>query len=148
MLWQLLLRAGSSGQQQDRHRRELRARFDRESDAVRKAKLMPELGEAQFAEIREKVRARTDSRSDCRRSSNTARRRRLRKALDASGIDAEKHPNGFKQLEISLRESLRRLNEMLPGMTADEQQPFLEARKELNEMDQRLVHELFPRRVR
>src|SRR5580658_4001421 len=35
---------------------QLRARFDRESDPVRKAKLMPQLGEEQFKSIREKVR--------------------------------------------------------------------------------------------
>ena len=125
---------------------ELRARFDRETDAVRKAKLMPELGERQFAEIREKVRSGQFQEANTTLQQYREEAKACETALAVSGIDAEKHPTGYKQLEISLRESLRRLNEMLPGMGADEQAPFLEARKELIEMDQRLVHELFPRR--
>jgi len=125
---------------------ELRARFDRETEAVRKAKLMPELGEQQFVKIREKVRGGEFSEANIVLQQYREEAQACEIALTASRIDAEKHPTGFKQLEISLRESLRRLNEMLPGMGADEQAPFLEARKELIEMDQRLVRKLFPGR--
>jgi hypothetical protein len=125
---------------------ELRTRFDRETDAVRKAKLMPELGERQFAEIREKVRGGQFAEANTTLQQYREEAQACETALGASGIDAEKHPTGYKQLEISLRESLRRLSEMLPGIGTDEQAPFLEARQELIEMDQRLVHELFPRR--
>jgi hypothetical protein len=125
---------------------QLRARFDRESDPVRKAKLMPQLGEEQFKSIREKVRVGQVPEALPTLDQYRAEAKDSENALVNSGINAEKHPNGFKELEISLRESLRRLNEMLPTMTTEEQQPFVDARKELNEMDQRLVHELFPQR--
>ena len=124
---------------------ELRARFERETDGVRKAKLMPELGEAQFAEIRQNVRDAKFPEATATLNQYRAEAAACEKALAATGIDAERHPAGFKELEISLRESLRRLNEMTPGITSDERPPFMDAHKELDEMDQRLVHELFPR---
>jgi hypothetical protein len=64
--------------------------------------------------------------------------------LDARNINAEKHPKGYKQLEISLRQSLRRLNNLLAGLTTDEQEPFLQVRNDLDELDRHLIHELFP----
>jgi hypothetical protein len=125
---------------------QLRARFDRETDAVRKAKLMPELGEQQFVIVREKVRGAEFAEANVVLEQYREEAQACELALTTSRIDAEKHPAGFKQLEISLRESLRRLNEMLPGIGAEEQAPFLEARKELIDIDQRLVHKLFPGR--
>lgn len=125
---------------------ELRSRFDREKDAVRKSKLITELGEAQFAEIRTKVRDGQFAEALSTLEQYRAEVQACEKALAGSGIDAEKHPNGFKQLEISLRESMRRLNEMLHSISSVEQQPFLDIHKELIEMDQRLVHQLFPKR--
>src|ERR1700722_12519021 len=124
----------------------LRGRFDRETDAVRKARLMPKLGEAQFAEIREKVRAGQLPEAVATIEQYRAEAEASERGLDTLGVNAEKHPAGFKELEISVRESLRRINEMVHGMAADEQQPFLETHKELSEMDQRLVQQLFPKR--
>jgi len=127
---------------------QLRSRFERESDPVHKAKQMPPLGEEQFKEIREKVRAGQIPDALPILDQYRGEAEACAKALDDSGINAEKHSDGFKQLEISLREALRRINEMLPTMTSDEQPPFLEARTELTDVDQHLVHELFPQRPR
>jgi hypothetical protein len=125
---------------------DLRVRFERETDPVRKAKFMPELGEGQFAEIREEVRGAQFPEALVVLGQYRAEAGDCERALVGLKINADKHPAGFKELEISLRESLRRLNEMLPGLAADDQAPFLEIRKDLSEMDQRLVHELFPQR--
>jgi hypothetical protein len=67
------------------------------------------------------------------------------KELDAKVADPEKHSGGFKELEISVRQSLRRLDELLVSMTAEEQKPFLEVREDLDRMNRHLVRELFPR---
>ena len=69
----------------------------------------------------------------------------FRSGLDAMEHDPDKHPGGYKQLEISVREMLQRLDEALVPMTADQQKPFLDIRKELDAIDHRLIHELFPR---
>ena len=71
--------------------------------------------------------------------------RTCEKLLDAKNVDAEQHPAGFKQLEFSLRESLRRLDDLLVTLTRDDQAPFEDARNDIDEMNRHLIHELFPR---
>ncbi len=122
----------------------LRSRFDAESDPVRKAKLMPKLGEAEFHDIRKDV-------DEGRLPDAVALLKQYRdeaqlcaNGLDAAKIDGEKHSSGFKELQISLRESLRRLNEITRGLSADEQAPFLELREDLDEINRRMIQKLFP----
>ena len=124
---------------------DLRARFLHEPNAINRAKLMGQLGDAEFAEIDrdvmqdkiaealEVLRSYRDEVGSCD------------KALSAMGLDAEKHPNGFKQLQFSVRDSLRRLDTLTAGMAADEQAPFLEIRKGLGETNRHLMEKLFPR---
>lgn len=123
---------------------ELRSRFAVESDSVRRAKMMPQLGDAEFQQIQKDI---ADGRADDALAvlrQYLAEAQACEKGFDASGIDAEKHPSGFKQLQISLQESLRRLNAEVPQLTSDEQAPFLDIRKEISDMDARLIHKLFP----
>jgi len=122
----------------------LRSRFDAESDPVRKAKLMPKLGEAEFREIRKHI-------DEDRIADAVAVLKQYRdeaqlcaNGLDASKINAEQHPSGFKELQISLRESLRRLNEITRSLSADEQAPFLEVREGLDEINRHMIQKLFP----
>ena len=123
---------------------DLRTRVTRESNPVNKAKLMPQLGDAEFAEIDKDVAAGNLREALLVLQHYLEEVQSCEKALDASGIDAEKHPSGFKQLQYSLPGSLRRLDNLIVGLTADEQGPFLAARKDLNEMDMHLIRELFP----
>jgi hypothetical protein len=125
----------------------IQSRFSHETDPVGKAKLMPALGQAEFQEIQKDsaagrlpealamLRQYRDAAATCA------------KLLDATGVDAGKHASGFKQLQISLRESLRRLDALLPGMTADEQAPCLIVRKDLDQMNLHLIEQLFPGRA-
>jgi hypothetical protein len=126
---------------------DLRARFDHEPNPVQKAKIMFDLGEAEFQDIRKDVDM--DRVSDGLALLRTYRDQieACTKALEDKKIDAEKHPSGFKQLQISLQESLRRIDAMVPSLTADDQAPFLEVRKELDELDRHLIEELFPGRT-
>lgn len=124
----------------------LRAKFLHETDPVRKAKLLVQLGDAEFRDIRK------DASSDnlAEALANLQRYRdeaqSCQKALEATGQDPEKHPNGFKQLQISLRESLRRLDDIIVEVPGDEQKPFRDVRQDIEEMDRKLIHQLFPRR--
>jgi hypothetical protein len=122
---------------------DLRDRLAHEPSPVNRAKLMPPLGDAEFAEIDADVmqdklpealavlRAYRDEVESCD------------KALDALGQDAEKHPGGYKQLQFSLRDSLRRLDAIMANMTSDEQAPFLDVRKELGDLNMHLIEHLF-----
>lgn len=123
---------------------DLRARFVREPSPVNRAKLMPQLGDAEFAEVDADVaqgklpealavlKLYRDEIDSCD------------KGLTAMGVDAEKHPAGFKQLQFSLRDSLRRLDMVIVTMTSDEQAPFLSIRGDLGEINVRLIQHLFP----
>lgn len=127
------------------HTNDLLAKFEHETDPVHRAKLMPRLGEEQFHEIANHI-------SDGNFPEALTILKQYRdeaalcaKQLDAKVADPEKHAGGFKELEISVRQSLRRLDELLVGMTADDQKPFLEVREDLDRLNRHLVRELFPR---
>jgi hypothetical protein len=123
---------------------QLRSRYERESDPVRKAKRLVPLGDAEFDDIEKQM-------ADGNMSSALGELREyqtqadsVEKALDAKGRNAEKHPGGYKELQFSVRESLRRLNGVIVNLTSDQQPPFLEIRKSLDDLNRRLIAELFP----
>jgi hypothetical protein len=124
---------------------DLRARFAKETDPVRKARLIGPLGDAQFQQIQSDAAegnysAALDMLMEYRDDAQSCL-----KALEAKEPDPEKHPSGFKQLQISLRASLRRVDDIIVGLAGDEQKPFVDLRKELDQMDRQLIRELFPR---
>ena len=123
---------------------QLRYLFNRQTSAIAKAKLMPRLGAAEFRDARAEIAAGRLPEAAAILVQYRAEAQLCAKGLEAAGTDAEKHPAGFKQLQISLRESLRRINEMLAGLPADDQTPFLAVRKDLDELNRRLIHKLFP----
>jgi hypothetical protein len=123
---------------------DLRARFVREPSPVNKAKLMPQLGDAEFAEVDADV-------AQGKLPEALAVLKLYREEIDSCdqaltgmGVDAEKHPAGFKQLQFSLRDSLRRLDTVIVNMTSDEQAPFLSIRADLSEINVHLIQHLFP----
>ncbi len=123
---------------------EFHARFSQETDPMRRAQMMPRLGQSEFDEITRDIDAGRlpEALSVLKEYSNEIES--VEKGLDARHIDAEKHPKGYKQLEISLRESLRRLNALLVSFTGEDQKPFLEVRQGLDELNRHLIRELFP----
>jgi hypothetical protein len=123
---------------------DLQARLAHEPNPVSKAKIMPQLGDLEFAEMDADVNQGRLTEALALLSAYREEVISCDKALDALGIDADKHPNGFKQLQFSLRDSLRRLDIVIVSMTTDEQPPFLEIRKELRELDRHLIEQLFP----
>jgi len=123
---------------------DLRSRFEHEANPVQKAKLMPALGDAEFAEIRKDAEANnlTKALSVLRRYRDDVRD--CIRRLESAKLDAERHPSGFKQLQFSVQAALRRIDMLLPAMTNDEQVPFLEVRKDLDETNRHLIEQLFP----
>jgi hypothetical protein len=120
------------------------ARFEREKDPVHKAKMMQRLGMDEFEEIRTDVNEGNLSEAVRVLDRYRDQARSCVDGLDAKHINPAKHSSGFKQLQISLQETLRRLDEIIAGLTSDEQPPFLAARGDLQKMNDHLVHELFP----
>jgi len=123
----------------------LQARFDRESNSVRKAKLLEKLGDAQL-----EVTRRASQANDYRTIGFVMEKYRdnARAAIEAlkkDHRDAEHHTSGYKQLQIHVHKSLREVDETLV-VAPDEFRPPLEVvRRDLANMDDELLELLFPR---
>ncbi|HTZ75118.1 MAG TPA: hypothetical protein VMB47_14440 [Candidatus Aquilonibacter sp.] len=111
---------------------------------MKRAKLTIALSRQDFHEISQQVATgdNTDALQTLQRLVNDVQS--CSDELDARKINAENHPAGFKQLQIATRESLRRLDYITVGLTSDEQAPFLALRKDLDQLNRRLIRELFP----
>jgi hypothetical protein len=132
-------------QTKQNHAAEFRARFARESDPLRKARMMPQYGDLEFQVIQDAIEEGniTGALEQLKKYRDEAQS--CAKNLDAKEADPERHPAGFKQLQISLRGSLRRVEDIIVRLPSDDAKPFQELRKDLEELDRHLVHELFPR---
>jgi hypothetical protein len=121
-----------------------RSRFEHETDPVHKAKLMVPLGTAEFDQIEKQVIDSDISNALSGLQTYQGQVMIVEKGLDAKNVDPEKHPAGFKELEISVRESLRRLDNVLVRLSGDDQKPFLDVRKSLDDVNRHLIKQLFP----
>jgi hypothetical protein len=125
---------------------ELQARFDRETDAVRKAKVVEKLGDAQFEEARKSGSAGNYSAVGLTMESYRDDARAALDALKKTHPDAERHPNGYKQLQFHVHRSLRELDEILVVSPPEYRPPLRLVRQDLAAMNDELLRMLFPRR--
>jgi hypothetical protein len=124
---------------------DFRARIAREPDPLRKAKMMPQYGDLEFQDIHNDIEEGNLSQALEHLEAYLDQAQSVAKSLDARAADPEKHPAGFKQLQISVRGALRRVEDIIVRLPSDDAKPFQELRKDLEELDRHLVHELFPR---
>jgi hypothetical protein len=66
------------------------------------------------------------------------------KLLQDSGRKASKQPDGFRDLEISLREHVRSLQDLGQNVSYFDRAPLANAAQELEEMRVEVLHALFP----
>lgn len=124
---------------------ELQTKFEQEDDVVRRAKMMVKLSRADFHEISQQMASGDDTNALTRLQQLVDDAQSCSTALDEHEKNPESHSNGFKQLQIAMRESLRRLDDLTVSLTRDEQAPFLAIRKKMDLLNRHLIHELFPR---
>ena len=122
-----------------------RAKYVRETDPVHKAKLLLPLGDSEFKDAESALANEKLSETLALHTNSLDEAQSCKKELDAKFPDPEKHANGYKQLQISLRGSLRRLDAMIVGLTEDDRKPFVEIRGQLDEIDRHLIQQLFPK---
>ena len=125
---------------------ELQRRFDNEADGVNKAKMLGKLGDAQFLREREAAKA-----GDFSTAALIMEKYRdnVRAALDAvkkAHPDGERHPNGYKQLEMHIEGGLREVEDLLAAAPEPYQPPLEIVKADLLELDKETLHRLFPRR--
>ncbi len=129
---------------QDRLSEDL-ARYQHEPDTVRKARLLAKFGDEQVELAKKQLK------DDEVASLHTLEQYRdevhdMVAALNALGVDAEKRPAGFKELQISLRETIRRIDDMIFTLSADKRPFFRAVRNDLFTDQNELIDKLFPRK--
>ena len=125
---------------------ELQRRFDNEADGVNKAKMLKRLGDAQFDREREAAKA-----GDYETVGFVMEKYRdnVRAALDAIKKvhpDAERHPSGYKQMEMHVETGIREVADLLTTVPEPYRPPLQIVKTDLLAMDRELLRLLFPRR--
>ena len=115
------------------------------SDAVQRAKDVVRQGQGLLEQVRQEVR--NENYDAALRYLGEYRDviKSAYEALRASGRDAEKKPNGFKNLQIHIRQSIPRLEQTILSVPVEQREPFNAIRRELDTIDRELVEALFPR---
>jgi hypothetical protein len=70
----------------------------------------------------------------------------MAEVLKSTGVDAEKKPAGFKELQISIRENVRRIDDLILSLPVDKRPFFREVRTDLVKTQNELIDALFPRK--
>jgi hypothetical protein len=125
---------------------DLQAQFDRESNPVRKAKLLQKLGDAQFLEAHREQHNENYAAVEKIYESYRDNVKIALNSLRGSRPDAERHSDGYRQLHIQLRKGLRDIDETIIGAPSELRPLFESVRTGLVAVDDDLIKLLFPRR--
>lgn len=136
--------ASAGGVQEDLA--QLQERFDHENDAVRKAKLLPKLGDAQFDKERAAAKANDFVTVGVVMEKYRDNARAALQALKKAHPEAEKHSSGFKQMEIHVGKALVEIRDVIITMPEPLRPPMELVQKDLQDIDVELLRMLFPRR--
>jgi hypothetical protein len=126
---------------------DLQARFDRETNSVHKAKIFEKLGDAQFQETRRAAHANDYVAVGLVMEKYRDNARAVFDALKSQHSDAERHMNGYKQLQIHVHRALREIDDTLISAPAEYKPPLQLVRHDLLSLDDGLLKLLFPRRT-
>ena len=124
----------------------LQAQFDRENDSIRKEKLFRKLSEALFEQAHSAGRQHDFQRVGLLMEKYRDNLHEALTALKRQHPDAEKHPGGFRDLEIRVRGGLRELDDILLVAPEEFRPPLGLVRKDVGDMEDELLRLLFPRR--
>ena len=124
----------------------LQAEFDRETSGVRKAKLMEKLGDSQFVLTREAGKSNDYTAVDVTMEKYRDNVRVASEAIEKETPDGERHPSGYKQLEMHVQKGLRQVEEILLIAPPEFKPPLQLVRQDLLTLDDKLLRSLFPRR--
>jgi len=125
---------------------ELQERFDHEDNAVRKAKMMQKLGDAQFDALHAAEKAEDYTTVGVTFEKYRDNVRAALAGLKKEQPDAERKSNGYRQLQMHVHRGVREVDEALLA-SPDEYRPPLElVRQDLIAMDDEMLRLLFPNR--
>jgi hypothetical protein len=120
------------------------AQFQLERDPVAKAKILAKLGRFEIDQARADLKADKDEQSLTDLEHYRDQVETTVQALSATGVNAEQHPSGFKELQISLRETLRHIDDIIALLPYDKRPWFQAVRSDLVKSQNMLIERLFP----
>jgi hypothetical protein len=115
-------------------------------NGVHKAKMLQRLGDAEFEEAGRAEKSGDYSTVDLLMEKYRDNVRAASDALEKENPDGERHPNGYKQLEMHVQKGLRQIDELLLIAPLEFKPPLELVRKDLVTFDDELLRSLFPRR--
>ena len=122
------------------------ARYQHETDPVRRARILAKMGDAQVELARRELKEGHDEASLHTLGQYRDEVHETIAALNGTGVDAERKPAGFKELQISLRETVRRVDDLIFTLEVDKRPFFRAVRNDLFADQNALIDELFPRK--
>ena len=136
--------AALSAPAQDPSLIKLESAYQSEANPVRKARLLAKLGPLEVDEASRQLRNNQDDaafailerlRDDAHKTTD---------ALFAAQPNAIRHPAGYKELQIGLREALRRLNDLSSEVAIEDEDRLAALRVDLTATQNSLIDALFP----
>jgi hypothetical protein len=122
------------------------ARYQHEPDPVRKSRLLAKLGDEQIDLAKKQLTVDGEVASLHTLELYRDEVHETVLALANTGVDAERKPAGFKELQISLRETIRRVDDLIFALDVDKRPFFREVRNDLFMDQNSLIDKLFPRK--
>jgi len=128
--------------------KELQEHFDRDTHAGSKVKDLQKLGPAQFDAATQAGKAGDYNAVGLIFEKYRDNVRQAFELLRKQEPDADRHPGGYRQLELEVRQGIREVEDTLLVAPEDVRPPLEIVRKELIDMDDALIRHLFPRRTK
>jgi len=123
---------------------ELQARFDKEPRATNKIHILDKLAEAQFEGAGKAGKLGDDIAVGLTFEKYRDNVRTAFELLRKQEPDAERHPNGYRQLELQTRRGLREVEQTLAVVSPELRPPLEIVQKDLLDTDDQLIRLLFP----
>ncbi len=121
------------------------ANYASKTKPVDRAKVVVKLGRAEYLAARQALDAENVSAAFEFLKKYNQQAITTHEALETMAVDPEKHSNGFRQLQISVRESLLQLREITSRVPFEQRQSFDALEHDLDALNRKLILELFPR---
>lgn len=123
----------------------LQSQFDRETHSFSKIKILDKLGEAQFRAASDAQRAADYERVGFIFEKYRDNVRAALQLLTRQEPNAERHGDGYRRIELQIRKGIREVEETLIVVPTVVRPPLQIVRQDLIDMDDFLIHQLFPR---
>lgn len=125
--------------------RQWEEKLQRADNPTERARIVARLGPLELAQARQEIHAGNVEAGIARIEKFRSWAQSAYDQLRARVAHPAKHPSGFKELEISLRETLRGLDELLVSAPLAQRDQLVVIRADLETLHARLLDDLFPR---